>query len=250
MNIESPPQYTAPRTAMAFVAFTASIAAFGCNRVPDSGAEKDTARASAAATAAGARPTSAPVAGHSTPPKTGEWAAAGEVTVRNSTSLKCETKMVREWLRVSCKSPSSDNAVTGLLVVRPTGDHEYFVFQAANLASAVLPVREGTSALVRFTWEKWGTRELTVSLPRGAPSAAMTFDRGGEASPPAAGLQCKTPGDCPKGHCCLSATGSSCSATVCAVGAEVCTNGEDCEQVTLKGTNCKDATRGLSTCQR
>lgn len=247
MNSESQPRHTILRTSMAFVVFTASVAAFGCNRAPDSGAAKDTASASAV----GARPTNAAVAGHSTPPTTGEWAAAGEVTVRNSTSLKCETKMVREWLRVSCKSPASDNAVTGLQVVRPTGDREYFVFQTANLASAVLPVREGTNALVRFTWEKWGTRELTVSLPRGAPSAAMSFDRGGEATPAAVGLQCKTPGDCPKSHCCLSATGSSCSETVCAVGAEVCTNGEDCEMsVTLKNTNCKKASRGLSTCQR
>ena len=198
------------------------------------------------------------VAGHSAVPTLSEWSAVGEVTVRNSGSLGCETKMVREWLRVSCHSaPNSDNAVTGVQAVRPTGDHEFSVYQAANIASIVMPVRDGANALVRFTWKKWGTRDLTVSWPHGAPSASMSFDRGADAaaspsaSAAAGALQCKGPGECPKGHCCLSGSATTCSATVCGVGAEVCTNNEDCEMSsTLKGTGCAKTTHGVSTCQR
>src|SRR5687768_13823004 len=49
--------------------------------------------------AAGAAP-----GGRSAVPTLDEWnAQTKEVTVRGSSKLNCETKMVREWLRVSCR---------------------------------------------------------------------------------------------------------------------------------------------------
>jgi hypothetical protein len=234
-----------------------AMVGFGCNH-PDSAPGKDLpGKGVAPAQAHGQQGAVTATGGHTAVPTLAEWSAVGEVNVRNSGSLGCETKMVREWLRISCHTASgSDNAVTGVQAIRPTGDKEYLVFQAANLASLVMPVRDGTSALARFTWQKWGSRDLTVSWPHGAPSASMSFDRGGDPSPSTAGsaaagaLACKAPADCPKGHCCLNGSSSSCSATTCAVGAEICMTSEDCEQSTLKGTGCKKASNGLFTCQR
>lgn len=127
-------------------------------------------------------PSKAPAAvlapGHSPPPTVSEWSSVPEVTVRHSSALGCETKMVREWLRVSCRTLDKDNAPTGVQVVRPAGDHELFVYNAAGLASLVMPVRPGVDAEARFTWPKWGARTLKVSWPNGSPTASMGFDRG------------------------------------------------------------------------
>lgn len=116
--------------------------------------------------------------GRSTPPTIAEWSSVGEVSVRNSSALGCETKMVREWLRVTCRTLAKDNAPIGVQVIRPAGDREYFVFNSGGVASLVMPVRSGVDAEARYTWPKWGTRTLRVSWPIGASSASMTFDRG------------------------------------------------------------------------
>jgi len=131
-------------------------------------------------------PTPTPVApgapglggGRTTPPTVAEWSSVTEVSVRNSSALGCETKMVREWLRVTCRMLSKDNAPTGVQVIRPTGDREYFVFNSGGVASLVMPVRAGVDAEARYTWSKWGTRTLRVSWALGAPAASMGFDRG------------------------------------------------------------------------
>ncbi len=116
--------------------------------------------------------------GRTTPPTVGEWSSVSEINVRNSSALGCETKMVREWLRVTCRMLSKDNPPTGVQVIRPTGDREYFVFNSGGIASLVMPVRPGVDAEARYTWPKWGTRTLRVSWAAGAPSASMGFDRG------------------------------------------------------------------------
>jgi hypothetical protein len=128
-------------------------------------------------------PAPAPVApsvggGRSTPPTIAEWSSVSEVAVRNSSSLGCETKMVREWLRVTCRTLTKDNAPLGVQVIRPTGDGEYFIFNSSSVASLVMPVRAGVDAEARYKWQKWGTRTLRVSWALGAPSASMGFDRG------------------------------------------------------------------------
>jgi hypothetical protein len=124
------------------------------------------------------KPMAALPAGHSPPPTVAEWTGVPEVTVHHSSSLGCETKMVREWLRVSCTTHEKDNPPQGVEVTRPTGNREFFVFNAAGLASLVMPVRPGVDAEARFTWPKYGARTLKVSWPNGAPTATMQFDKG------------------------------------------------------------------------
>lgn len=73
---------------------------------------------------------------------------------------------------------ADDDAPTGVQVIRPAGNGEYFVFNAGGVASLVMPVRSGVDAEARYTWPKWGTRTLRVTWAAGAPSAVMAFDRG------------------------------------------------------------------------
>ena len=180
----------------AFLASMAFVALFGCKLFkkesdqdppPDQtlGAGNGTNLGAKPGSGAGLTPTPTPPrvapsigGGRSATPTISEWSSVGEVSVRNSSSLGCETKMVREWLRVTCRTLAKDNAPTGVQMIRPTGDHEYFVFNSAGIASLVMPVRVGVDAEARYTWPTWGTRTLRVSWPVGASSASMTFDRG------------------------------------------------------------------------
>lgn len=135
-----------------------------------------------AATTAAQAPTQAPApaaqGGHTAVPTTAEWAAVGEVNVKNSTSLGCETKMIREWLRVSCSTKVNSNPPKSINVVRPAGDKEFFTFTTSDLMSLVMPVRPGVDAEVKFVWRGSGARTLRVTWPAGAPAATMGFDRG------------------------------------------------------------------------
>ena len=179
-----------------FLAAMALVALFGCKlfkKESDQDPPRDQTLGFGNGTNLGAKPGSgggltptpapAPVApslggGRTATPTVGEWSTVGEVSVRNSSSLGCETKMVREWLRVTCRTLAKDNAPAGVQVIRPSGDREYFVFNSAGIASLVMPVRSGVDAEARYTWPKWGTRTLRVSWPAGASSASMSFDRG------------------------------------------------------------------------
>ena len=185
----------------AFLAAMAFVALFGCKLFNKSETEQEPARDQSIGfgngTNLGAKPGSgggltpspapvpapAPVApglggGRSATPTIAEWSGVGEVSVRHSSSLGCETKMVREWLRVTCRTLAKDNAPLGVQVIRPSGDREFFVFNSAGIASLVMPVRSGVDAEARYTWPRWGTRTLRVSFPLGASSASMSFDRG------------------------------------------------------------------------
>jgi hypothetical protein len=180
----------------AFLAAMAFVALFGCKlfkKESDGDPPRDQSIGFGNGTNLGAKPGSAggpapvitpsPVApsiggGRSATPTISEWSSVSEVSVRNSSALGCETKMVREWLRVTCHALAKDNAPTGVQVIRPTGDREYFIFNSGGVASLVMPVRVGVDAEARYTWPKWGTRTLRVSWPVGAPSASMSFDRG------------------------------------------------------------------------
>ncbi len=134
------------------------------------------ATATATATAAHQKPDELTgVGGRSKVPTTAEWNGVGEITVRHSGPLGCETKMVREWLRVSCRG----NQVTGVQVLSTTGmgKGEVFTFSRSGVASAVLPVRSGYTARIRYTWANWGSRTLSMQFPNGAPRPSIEFDQ-------------------------------------------------------------------------
>ncbi|MBE7484459.1 MAG: hypothetical protein HS104_31390 [Polyangiaceae bacterium] len=116
----------------------------------------------------------------SKPPSVAEWNAASEITVRHSGPLGCETKRVREWLRVSCRtSGSSGPQIQTVSIVEPKAKNpEYFTYEAKGVASIVLPLRESMDAKVAFTWSARGKRVLTATWPKGAPAPGIYFDAG------------------------------------------------------------------------
>lgn len=126
------------------------------------------APASASAKAPAPAPTFKLAAGRSAIPSLEEWdKQKREVTVKGSSALKCETKMVREYLRVSCHGKNDSNGTpTGVKLVR--GGREAQAFASAGVVSLILPVVEGTNFEAVFSWTD-KSHPLTIKWPKGTP---------------------------------------------------------------------------------
>lgn len=114
----------------------------------------------------------------STPPTTEEWnAVTREVTVRGSSARNCETKMLREWLRVTCRKKGGD-VPTGVVTKQSAGQQAY-VFNADGLASVVVQVVPAKEYKGTFSWTSNGSAksaDLVVSWPGGAPRPSLYFE--------------------------------------------------------------------------
>lgn len=180
----------APSTRLAPFALAALLGAGGCDGEgsqakpePATGATGATtvqaAPAIAAKTPAQAAPAqaapaqaapAAPTGGRSKPPTLEEWnAQTREVTVTGSSALNCETKQVREWVRISRRGePKPVGKPQSVKVVRGK-TLETFEFSApGTVASLVFPFEPGLDLEARFDWEN-GTRMFSSQWPRGAP---------------------------------------------------------------------------------
>jgi hypothetical protein len=111
-------------------------------------------------------------------PTLAEWSAVTrEVTVRGSSRNNCETKMVREWLRVSChKSASKGDPVE--VEHELQGGQQAFKFAGPGVTSVVVQVIRGRTYKATFTWDNSGAMsgaELTVQWRSDAPRPEMFF---------------------------------------------------------------------------
>lgn len=92
--------------------------------------------------------------GKSNPPTVAEWGAAEEVNTqeKNSQPDKCEVKVVREWVRVSCRGEIvSYEKMEGF----GTKNADYFeMIKPGNLASFVVRMKKGKTQSVRICREK------------------------------------------------------------------------------------------------
>jgi hypothetical protein len=106
-------------------------------------------------------------AGRTSAPTLEEWdTQKKEVTVKGSSALSCETKIVREYLRVSCKGKNDTGGTpTAVRVIR--GGHEAQTFAAAGIASMVVPFVEGINLEAVFSWTN-KSHLLTVKWPKGS----------------------------------------------------------------------------------
>jgi hypothetical protein len=139
-----------------------------------------TAQATAAATAAAPPPTRP---GRSPAPTLAEWSALKkEVTVKGSSALRCETKIVREYLRVSCKGKvDPEGTPTGIKVQK--GAHgEAMVYAYGGVASLIIPYVEGTDFEAVFSWTK-KSHKLVVKWPKGSKQPVIVGVFEGAASP-------------------------------------------------------------------
>ncbi len=89
-----------------------------------------------------------------------------EVPVWQPAQLHSETKIVREWLRVSCH-PNDFGNPNGVTEERSDGQQSFKFADGQNLASLVVELVEGKSYTATFTWDT-GAFEL---LQRGRPEA-------------------------------------------------------------------------------
>jgi hypothetical protein len=120
--------------------------------------------------------------GRSAVPTTDEWTKAGEVTVLGSSKLDCETKMVREWVRVSCRGESKERGKpTGVSITKGGGKGDTFTFASGGVASLIYPFFEGQDLEATFRWDKT-RRGFKAQWSRGAPKpTAYGVFEGGDA---------------------------------------------------------------------
>lgn len=88
----------------------------------------------------------------STPPTVAEWnAVQKEVTVRGSSALGCQTKMIREWLKVNCYPNGAKIQPRGVST-KQSGGQQAFVGKFGEITSVVVQVLEGRSYQAKFDW--------------------------------------------------------------------------------------------------
>lgn len=213
---------------------------------PDPKPATTTKAASTTATAGGGaktpavkKPPKAPAlpSGVSKVPTKAEWdAVTKEVTVKGSTALSCETKMVREWLRISCRGKNDTGGTpTTVVVTRGGRPGTVYTYSAANVTSLVARFAQGTSIDAIFSWTD-KSHKLTIRWPKGQrrePGIKAVFE--GAASPldkPKGGGACKRSADCGAGKECCFSTGPG-GGPFCGVGCSdqnllVCASRSDC----------------------
>src|SRR5262245_55218249 len=139
------------RAMAAGLILASSVLVWGCGNKAGDDAGKTTAPSAAPATPAKAQVSATPtaVAGEVLPPGTlaagrtpaptlEEWnTLKKEVTVKGSSALRCETKIIREYLRVSCKDEVPEGTPKGIKVLK--GGREAMVFAHGGVMSLILP---------------------------------------------------------------------------------------------------------------
>ncbi|MCL2824556.1 MAG: hypothetical protein FWD57_11240 [Polyangiaceae bacterium] len=177
-------------------------------------------------------------------PAPSEYDARGEVTVRHSSSLRCETKKVREWLRVRCPYTVTGGGGGEVRVVRSTHTGEIRTKSYSSPMEAIIPVLPGSSHNLTFMGD-WGRRTLRVDWPVSAAQALMYFDQ------PATAQSCRVPSDCPTNVCCFNPVAKEgFCATECDVGNTTftCRTDADCPVVFGRKTRCLPIV-GYKICQ-
>jgi hypothetical protein len=120
--------------------------------------------------------------GRSPVPSLAEYAAAKEVTMKGSSALKCETKMIREWLRVSCRGKNDTGGTPTAVTVVRGGRGETITFAAGGVINLITPVLEGTDFEARFSWTD-KSHPLQVRWPAGTQRPIVVGEFQGAASP-------------------------------------------------------------------
>lgn len=113
---------------------------------------------------------SAPSAGERSPvPTRDEWdAVPREVTVVGSSKLHCETKQIREWIRVSCHGKNDTGGEpTGVRVTKGGGKGDDFTFASKGTTSLVYRFLEGQELEAQFDWTDQ-SRQFVSQWPKGA----------------------------------------------------------------------------------
>jgi hypothetical protein len=96
------------------------------------------------------------------------------VIVTGSTAAGCETKQVREWLRVLCSRTASARPPTRVDLERDDGNESLKLVMPHGVA-LVVPVVPGREYAAKITWPD-RTRVLRVRWPEGDAKPTLAFD--------------------------------------------------------------------------
>jgi hypothetical protein len=131
------------------------------------------ALAEAIATPPPAPRTSVARADRSAVPIPSAWRAAREINVRGSTKANCETKRIREWLRIACRRDGNGLEPRDITVV--SGDAgEAMIMLMPGATTLLVPVERGRDLVVDFGWHGH-TQRLTSAWPADAAQPAIAF---------------------------------------------------------------------------
>lgn len=168
-----------------FMSILSICAAAGCNTGDKAkGDERVSAESAPKSTAEAAKPpVKMPLSpGRTPPPSLEEWnSMRKEVTVKGSSALNCETKIVREYLRVSCRG-KNDTGGTPTTVGVTRGGREAYTFAAGGVTSLVVPFVSGVHLEAMFSWTD-KAHKLVVKWPNGAPQPPIVGVFEGASSP-------------------------------------------------------------------
>ena len=110
-------------------------------------------------------------------PSVDEWKAVPkEITVKGSSARGCETKMLREWLRVSCNKKGSSTPTS--VKTESSGGQQAYVGMFGTTASAVVQVVKGKEYRATYEWDDGGTKSsatLLVAWPSDQARPAITL---------------------------------------------------------------------------
>ncbi|HVV88372.1 MAG TPA: hypothetical protein VHE35_35260, partial [Kofleriaceae bacterium] len=126
-----------------------------------------------------------PTAARSPMPLPAQWRAAPEILVAGSTAARCETKQLREWLRIYCL-PADGAELDGVpkaITLRADHSHGAYTMVMPRSAALTVALAPGDSLAADFTWTNV-TRHLEASWAAKAPAPTAAFTGGGDAKPP------------------------------------------------------------------
>lgn len=124
----------------------------------------------AKANAGGFQPHATVARGERSPlPSVEGWDEARVVAVGGADALGCEPKMVREWLRVSCREKNARGGTPSSVVVDAGGQYDTYTYANLGVASIVTAMIPGTDLRVTFVWSDGSRRVLHARWDRGAP---------------------------------------------------------------------------------
>jgi hypothetical protein len=105
-------------------------------------------------------------------PSEKEWGNVTEIGVAGSSAAGCETKQVREWLKVACMKKAG-RTPTGVAVVRG-GEGDAHALYAEHSAVLLAPVLRGKHIDVRFFWAEQ-TQDLSIDWPASSTTPTIAF---------------------------------------------------------------------------
>lgn len=144
-------------------------------------------------------PRPAPATRRSPVPSDQDWHVVGEVTVTGSSRMNCETKKIREWVRVRCHGKNeAGNTPRGVTVLGTTAADATFPSSSPGNVVLVFPFTEGTEVDAIFRWTSKEHHQFRARWPSGAgePAAKGEFLGVPPPSDPNRVWPCMTNADC------------------------------------------------------